>query len=195
MDKDDSSKPNIKLLVTDDIQRIVILKASIWERPNLFSTQEYYRILKQNLSYCYILNTELIGICLVDSDNRNYPGVVISILCIKKEHQGKGLGKSLLNHCINNCFKFNYYTFFLQVAINNKKAYNLYKKLGFNEIQILKNYYKNERNPDDRDAYLMKLEKKANHNLFKNPLLMNKGNYNFNYNYNNTGNRKFNFNY
>ena len=174
MDKDYEFKPYIKSLVIDDIPRIVNLKMSIWERSMLYSTQEYYRILKQNFSYSYFFNNELIGICLVDINNNNYPGVVIAILCIKKEFQGKGLGKSLLNYCINNCVKSNYYTFFLHVAINNKKAHNLYKKLGFNEIRILNNYYKNERYPEDRDAYLMKLEKKANHNLFKNPYLMNR---------------------
>ena len=45
-------------------------------------------------------------------------------------------------------------------------AIKLYKKLGFREIKIVKDYYIND-SPPDRDAYLMKYEIKSQNDDYK----------------------------
>ena len=47
----------------------------------------------------------------------------------------------------------------LYVRTNNKAAYNLYKKIGFENFQTIPNFYYNEELPANRDAYEMHLIK------------------------------------
>ena len=62
-------------------------------------------------------------------------------IAIKKEHQGKKYGELLLNDCISRCREKNVGLLHLEVKIDNVKALNLYKKLGFKEVRIRKGYY------------------------------------------------------
>ena len=54
----------------------------------------------------------------------------------------------LLNYFINDV-KNTCKSIALEVKIDNYKAINLYKKLGFKSVRIIKNYYK------DKDGLLM----------------------------------------
>lgn len=72
---------------------------------------------------------------------------------IDKKYQGKGYSKILMDYYlefakINSCD-----TIFLEVNNINIKAINLYKKYGFCEYGLRKNYY-----GSNQDAILMKLK-------------------------------------
>lgn len=155
MDSITYSRPYIKLVVIEDIPLINKLVTSLWGTSIIYSKSEYYDILNQNLSYAYMYNNDMIGLCLVHY-SEYYRGIIIAILCIKREYQSRGFGKSLLKYCINNCVKNNYDTFYLHVTRTNFIALNLYKKLGFKEINSFRNYYNSNQEP----KVLMKLEKK-----------------------------------
>lgn len=70
-----------------------------------------------------------------------YDDADLENIAIRKEYQGKGLGEMLLNKCIERCKEKNVFLLHLEVKIDNVKAHNLYKKLGFEEVRIRKGYY------------------------------------------------------
>ena len=72
-------------------------------------------------------------------------------VAIKKEYQGRGFGKKLLIESMKDLIedKKNIEIknkFLLEVNEKNKKALKLYKKMGFEEISIRKNYYGKDEN-------------------------------------------------
>ena len=147
------------LAVVDDIPQIKSLGASFWGREGVYSDEFYLEALKQNLSYVYkdrVKNKNiLIGVCLVRyQENSDYIG--IDLLCVNKNYQGMGFGKALLSVCLNKCMENGYHKFYLHVATTNSKAINLYKKFGFYKHKFVKNYYFNDK-PPDNDAFMMKL--------------------------------------
>lgn len=77
----------------------------------------------------------------------------IYFLYINKEYRSKNLGYYLTFNTINYLKEhFNVKEFILEVNINNTKAINLYERLNFKKLRIIKNYYQN-----NQDAILMKL--------------------------------------
>ena len=145
------------LAQTNDIPEIKAIGNSFWGKEGVYSDKYYLDILKQNLSYVYKENNIVIAFCLVKYVP-NIHFISIDLLCVKTGYQGKGLGKSLLTFCINNCVQKKYYRFYLHVAKTNTVAYNLYKKLGFYIDRFIPNYYYNDK-PPHNDAYLMVLFK------------------------------------
>ena len=77
----------------------------------------------------------------------------INNIAVKKEYRGKGYGKMLMNALIEDAKKQNIKAMTLEVRVTNKSAIALYKKLGFKEAGIRKNYYS-----DKEDALIMWLE-------------------------------------
>lgn len=77
-------------------------------------------------------------------------GHIISIAVIP-EARRKGIGTSLMVNAmkaLKEYYKVDEY--YLEVRVSNYPAINLYKKLGFKPVRILKGYY-----VDGEDAYLM----------------------------------------
>lgn len=65
----------------------------------------------------------------------------IANIAISKDYQGKGLGEKLLKDLIVRCIKKEVEFLHLEVSVENTKAYNLYKKLGFEEVRTRIGYY------------------------------------------------------
>jgi len=65
----------------------------------------------------------------------------IANIAIKKSYQGKKLGAYLLKDLIVRCINSNVEFLHLEVSVENKVAYNLYKKFGFEQLRIRKAYY------------------------------------------------------
>ena len=61
-------------------------------------------------------------------------------IAIVPSHQGNGLGKLLLNELIARLKKKGVQTLWLEVREANPARF-LYEKIGFNEVDIRKNYY------------------------------------------------------
>ena len=80
------------------------------------------------------------------------PEAEIYDIAIKKEYQGNGYSKLLLDYYITVVKNNGCNTIFLEVNKINYKAINLYAKFGFAEYGVRKNYYGNS------DAILMKKE-------------------------------------
>ncbi|MBR4237634.1 ribosomal protein S18-alanine N-acetyltransferase [bacterium] len=113
-----------------------------------YSKYEYISS-NNNLNYVFILDDEIIG-----EVDYSYPLDTVDLLYIYIDSgkRGNGYGKNLLNATIEKLKKLNVKEIVLEVRKDNTVAYNLYKKVGFNEIGIRKNYY-----DGITDAILMKL--------------------------------------
>ena len=62
-------------------------------------------------------------------------------IAIDPQKQGLGLGRQLLNELITRLRQKGILTLWLEVRESNKKAQVLYDSLGFNQVDIRKNYY------------------------------------------------------
>lgn len=106
-----------------------------------------YNILKEELeseNSKYIiakLDDEIIGFAGIKlvMDEADIMNIVT-----KKSYRNQGIGTLLLENLISICQNLNLSSLSLEVNEDNQTAIHLYKKLGFKEIGIRKNYYKNK---------------------------------------------------
>ena len=99
---------------------------------------ENFEEKKNGTYFLEILNNDLYSVFSLSEEETSE----ISVL---KEKQGKGYGNMLLNYTVG-IFCKNGRKIFLEVNENNEKAIKLYKKNGFEEISVRKNYYGNHQN-------------------------------------------------
>ena len=79
---------------------------------------------------------------------------------IDPDFKRQGYGTDLLNHLIEELRKRDISEIFLEVRAGNKSAIQFYKKQGFKEISVRKNYYtKNSKNQSHReDGIIMRIK-------------------------------------
>lgn len=75
----------------------------------------------------------------------------ITTVVVAPEHQRKGLGELLMRTVLREARERGMKNATLEVRVSNEPAIQLYKKLGFEEVAVRKNYY-----PENReDAVVM----------------------------------------
>lgn len=77
----------------------------------------------------------------------------IMSFAVKKEFRRRGIGNMLLKEAIKRCKEKGKQRIMLEVRVSNVAAQKLYKKNGFETVDILPAYYS-----DGEDAYLMELK-------------------------------------
>lgn len=111
---------------------------------------EYYREFDDNEVDLFNLDT-FTKIYVYELDNKvvgfiNYSIIYdraeLNYIYIDKEYRGKNYASLLLEYFIEECKKKKCINITLEVSVNNKSGINLYKKYGFEEKAIRKNYYK-----------------------------------------------------
>lgn len=106
-----------------------------------------YNILKEELmseNSRYIaafLGNDIIGFAGIKI---TYDEADIMNIVTKKTYRQKGIGTILFNNLISICKELKIKTLFLEVNEDNLPAISLYKKLGFSQIFLRKNYYKDK---------------------------------------------------
>jgi ribosomal-protein-alanine N-acetyltransferase len=138
-------KPQFSLLTAQNSEICFDLhkqgQFSPWSRKifeDCLTTPYFAYSLKQNeqlLGY-YIGMTVLDEVTLMD-------------IVVSAEHQGKGLGKSLLQHLMDRCNQNNIQQIWLEVRESNKAAINLYDKAGFILVEQRVNYYPSAKGKED----------------------------------------------
>ena len=110
-----------------------------------------------NLCYCLSLNGKTIGylITMLAGDTAD-----ILNIGIDSDFKRQGHGTGLLNHLIEELRKRNIGEILLEVRAGNKSAIQFYKRQGFEEISVRKNYYtKNSKNQSQReDGIIMSIK-------------------------------------
>ena len=97
-----------------------------------------------NLCYCLSLNGKTVGylIAMLALDTAD-----ILNIGIDPDFKRQGHGTALLNHLIEELRKRHIGEILLEVRAGNKSAIRFYKRQGFEEISVRKNYYmKNSKN-------------------------------------------------
>ncbi len=129
----------VREMSIDDLEEIVKIEKELYKSPwNL--GQYKYEIEENEFSYTYVLENE--GIIIgyygfwVMFDN-----VDITKVSIRKEFQGMKLSNILMNDLLSRVDLLNVIKINLEVRVDNFRAINLYKKYGFKEICIRKDYY------------------------------------------------------
>ena len=111
----------------------------------------------KNLCYCLSQNDKTIGylIAMLTVDTAD-----ILNIGIDSDFKRQGYGTALLNHLIEELKKRNIGEILLEVRAGNKPAIQFYKKQGFKEISVRKNYYtKNSKNQSQReDGIIMSIQ-------------------------------------
>ena len=110
-----------------------------------------------NICYCLSLNDKTIGylIAMLALDSAD-----ILNIGIEPDFKRQGHGTALLNHLIEELKKRSIGEILLEVRAGNKPAIQFYKKQGFKEISVRKNYYtKNSKNQSQReDGIIMSIQ-------------------------------------
>ena len=133
----------VRSMTVGDLPAIVNIEKELYKIP--WNDKQFrYELEENEFSYLFVLEHEgvIVGyygfwVMFEESD--------ITKVSIRKEFQGMKLSNILMEDCFNRiralgCDKIN-----LEVRTTNIKAINLYKKYGFEDVGIRKNYYgKNE---------------------------------------------------
>jgi len=106
-----------------------------------------YNILKEELSS----DSSKYIVAITKSEVIGFAGIKFALdqvdimnIVTRKDYRNKGVGTLLLRELISICKEFKANSIFLEVSEDNEPAIKLYKKLGFENVGIRKNYYKDK---------------------------------------------------
>ena len=98
-----------------------------------------------------ILESELIGFLIYESI---FPEIHLLSVAVDKAHQGKGIGKLLMQTLFQQAKAQDMQIIYLEVRQSNEKAITLYESFGFKVDAVRVDYYKK---PKPEDALLMSI--------------------------------------
>ena len=119
-----------------DIEAVLINERCSYTHP--WSHSIFEECMKKD--HCWVLeaNSRIIGhgIISVGAEEAHLLNV-----CINPNFQGNGYGQLLVEYLTNQARSQAAINMFLEVRLSNQVAYQLYEKLGFNEIGVRHDYY------------------------------------------------------
>lgn len=77
-------------------------------------------------------------------------------LCVAPEAQGRGYGRMLLRHFVEQAVRYHADTIYLEVRPSNRAAIRLYESVGFHQVGMRRGYYPAENGRED--AMVLALE-------------------------------------
>lgn len=143
-------------LTNQDLESICLIDFQNFNGFSRWDKEDFlYYIGNKNYLFSILRSGSLVvGFCL--SFISNFDSELYKI-AIYKDYKNLGLGKLLILLHLGYLVLFGVKQNYLEVNVNNYKAINLYKKLGYKQVSIRKNYYYNK-----EDALVMKIELKIN---------------------------------
>jgi ribosomal-protein-alanine N-acetyltransferase len=70
-------------------------------------------------------------------------------VCVHPDHQRRGHGRRMVEHLLGIAHRKGARVALLEVRTSNDAAYQLYRKLGFDEVGVRKNYYPSRKGRED----------------------------------------------
>lgn len=139
-------------MIREDIPSVVAIEEESFATP--WTAEIFEHEMTGNAYAHYIVATdaeEVIGHCgmwvVLDECH-------ITNIAVLKKHRGYGIGEGLLREAVNLCTDLNVKLMTLEVRVSNDVAQNMYRKFGFQDGGIRKNYYTDDR----EDALVMWVE-------------------------------------
>lgn len=129
-----------------DLNQVLQIERICFKHPYNHFTFLYFLMKEPDGFYVAEENGRIIG--YVISSVKGGKGTIISIAVIP-EFRRKGIGSKLMKESLNFLSKKVDHVE-LQVKVSNIEAISFYRKLGFEEIGLIPNYY-----PDSEDALVM----------------------------------------
>lgn len=140
---------SIRTMRENDLDQILELEHKCFTLP--WTKEAFYNELHHNQFATYFVLEEdekIVGYCgtwiVIDEAH-------ITNIAVLPEYRGKGLGEKLLKNMIDHCKEKGIETMTLEVRVSNIAAQSLYKKFGFQEGAMRKNYYSD----NQEDAIVM----------------------------------------
>ena len=130
-----------------DINQINDISKEHWPEDGDYGYKTLKWVIDQGLSFCI----KKVAFCLITEQNRK---LSIYLIAVKKGNEGRGLGKSIMNHTLTNARNKGYSYFKLNVSVTNAIAIKMYKKFKFKIKKYISQYY-NTSNKEENNAYKM----------------------------------------
>lgn len=130
---------NIREMTWDDLDQVMVIERENFSVP--WTEMGFFT---------YLMREDALFLVAEDEEENilGYCGVIIAIdegditnVSVKKELQGKGIGKALVQALITQTVSRGVHTLFLEVRESNAGALALYEKMGFEYMGVRKNYY------------------------------------------------------
>ncbi len=141
-----------RLMTVKDIPAVVAIEKEAFATP--WTEEIFEHEMKGNNYAHYIVATideQVIGHCgmwvVLDECH-------ITNIAVLKAYRGRGIGEQLLTEAQRLCKELQVGHMTLEVRVSNEVAQNMYRKLGFQNGGIRKNYYSDNR----EDALVMWVE-------------------------------------
>ncbi len=143
---------SLKRVKLKDIPEILKIEKEVF--PDPWSFYSFLFELKNPDNYFYVIELEnkIIGYIIAGEYEESYH---LKNIAIKKEYQGKGYGKFLLNNLIRKAKEEKKKFIFLEVRVSNERAIKFYEEFGFKRNRLLKGYYGYK---EDGYEYILNLE-------------------------------------
>jgi ribosomal-protein-alanine N-acetyltransferase len=137
-------------MTSADVTRVAAIEAESFTSPWKAST--FRTLLARPGAELWVLEDEDDGIigyavlwCILDEGE-------LANIAIADAHRGRGLGARLLSTMMGIARERGVASLYLEVRVSNEKAAELYRRFGFENIGLRRNYYDSPR----EDAVLMR---------------------------------------
>ncbi len=141
---------SVRRMTSADVTRVAAIEAESFTSPWKAST--FRTLLARPGAELWVLEDEDDGIigyavlwCILDEGE-------LANIAIADAHRGRGLGARLLSTMMGIARERGVASLYLEVRVSNEKAAELYRRFGFENIGLRRNYYDSPR----EDAVLMR---------------------------------------
>ncbi|MFQ5905278.1 MAG: ribosomal protein S18-alanine N-acetyltransferase [bacterium] len=138
----------IEAMTVWDVDEIVAIEDSIFPAP--WPVGAFTKSVGDSSSVCLVARTEggLVGYAVAWLLRRE---MHIGNLAVDRPYWRKGIASKLLSRLLESAQERGFKTVTLEVRVSNAAAISLYRKFGFKEVAIRRNYYPDE----NEDAVVM----------------------------------------
>lgn len=143
----------LRKLSDADIEEVMQLEKALFEKEAWSKKTMLSEFSAPHSHYLGLFDSALIGYAGLRLLPADYSADITTI-GVDPQHQGLGLGRTLVDALVSHAKSQGAEKIFLEVKKSNDKAIGLYKRFGFEQIDIRKNYYQ----PSGEDAIVMQLE-------------------------------------
>lgn len=130
---------NIRLMTEEDVDSVVQIEQQLFSKP--WTKQDFMNSMSDRHNIYVVAEDEkqeVIGYCgiwgVLDEGQ-------ITNVAVRPDAQGQGIGYEMLSELLRIGKNEGLQQYTLEVRVSNSRAISLYKRLGFEEEGIRKNFY------------------------------------------------------